>query len=100
MTIEEIRNKLATAVTTYDRKQSGKRFYNPYALGQYLARVAEVAADIERGAAVRPAIIAGFTGPLCNAVLRSVGESKALDSERSTSWTYCPITEGESNDGE
>jgi hypothetical protein len=91
--VETIR-KITHAVVAYDRKQATRKFYNRYALGQYLKRAAEVAADIERGAAVRPAIIAGFTGPLCNAVLRSVGESKALESERSTGWTYRPVTEG------
>lgn len=77
MSPDEIRFKLAQAVTTYDRKQATRKHYNRYALGQYLTRVAEVREDIERGATPRAAVLAGFTGPLLTACLRAIGEPKA-----------------------
>ena len=40
-TAELLHFKLVHAVTEYDRKQSTKRGYNPYALGQYLQRIQE-----------------------------------------------------------
>lgn len=93
------RDKLATAVTTYDRKQFGKRSYNVWALGQYLERVAGVAADIDRGADPRAAILAGFSGALCNACLRGVCLPIATAAEQcGTGFAYRPITEGPEND--
>ena len=70
----ELKNTLSQAVTRYDRKQSRKTHYNIYALPHYLARVADIVDDVENGADVQAAIIAGFTqGPLRNACLRALG---------------------------
>lgn len=78
----DIRSKLIHAVTAFDRGQAEKAakskrgYYNHYALGQYLARVADIVADIEGGATIAAAIEAGFTpGPLRNSCLKAVGEA-------------------------
>jgi hypothetical protein len=51
-------------------------------LGQYLARIDEVCADIAAGAAEADAISAAFTGTLRNALLKACGLKKS-DSEPS-----------------
>lgn len=80
------------AVTAYDRRESTKASYNRYALGIYLGRVDDVQRDIDAGASVRAAIVAGFTGILRDAVLRGVGEPKFSESEaESSSWAYQPV---------
>lgn len=87
-----IKHKLLHAVTQYDRKQSTKANYNHHALGIYMQRVDDVVADILSGATVRQAIIAGFSGPLCNAVLKAVGEPKVTQDETDrSSWVYRPV---------
>lgn len=82
--------RLVNAVTTYDRKQTGKRGFNPYALPQYLERAEEICADVAAGASVKAAICAGFTGPLRTACLRAVGESP--DRSENRSLLYSPAS--------
>lgn len=69
-----IRDKLISALTQYDEKQSKRKFYNPHALGIYFERVDDVMADIERGATVRQALLAGFNDRLLDVCLKAVGE--------------------------
>lgn len=69
-----IKDKLISALTQYDEKQSKRKFYNPHALGIYFQRVDEVMADIERGATVRQALLAGFNDRLLDVCLKAVGE--------------------------
>jgi len=76
------RQTLVHAATRYDEKQSKRPGHNPYALGQYLARIDEVCADIAAGAAEADAISAAFTGTLRNALLKACGLKKS-DSEPS-----------------
>ena len=66
------RAALIHAVTAYDRKQSGKRGHNLNALGIYFARVDDIMADLESGADLRQAVIAGFTGAVQAACLRAL----------------------------
>ena len=88
-----VHRKLVMALTEYDRKQAGKRGYNPYALGQYIARLHDIDADIENGAPVRDAIVAAFSGRLLDVCLRAVGEPKAqLSDRRSSSYCYRPAS--------
>jgi hypothetical protein len=68
-----INHTLVHAVIEYDRKQSTKRGYNHYALAIYLGRVEEIIEDIAAGADARSAIVAGFSGRLADACLRSLG---------------------------
>ena len=93
MSIEIITARLVGALTEYDRKQSTKRFYNPHALGIYLERCEQVIADIERGASVRDAVMAGFSDRLRDHILRALGESVATKQEAmSGSNVYRPVT--------
>jgi hypothetical protein len=90
MTTEEITRRLTHAVTEYDRKESSKKHYNRFALGQYFERIADIRADLDRGAEVRAAIVAGFTGRLLDVCLKSVGESTSVDAEQRGGWFYQP----------
>ena len=49
--------KLMHAVTEYDRKQSTRKGYNPYALPQYFAAVNDALADIAAGTSPRAALL-------------------------------------------
>lgn len=87
---------LVHAVTAYDRKQSPKRDYNIYALGQYLARVDEVLADIEAGANPFDAINAGFHGPLLRHIVKTVAKAHpnlapATMPKQEGAWRYQPV---------
>lgn len=84
------KDTLIHAVTAYDRKQSSKRGYNQYALGIYFQRIDEVCADIERGADVRAAIVAGFTGRLADHCLRALSLPITTNSEAFGSGIYQP----------
>ena len=93
----DIRSKLIHAVTAFDRGQADKAaeskrgYYNHYALGQYLARLDDVMADIANGATPLAAIEAGFTpGPLRNACLKAVGEA-ASNRESAGSYLGMPV---------
>lgn len=87
-----IRQTLVHAVTAFDRKQSTKRGYNIYALGQYLIRVDEVCADIDKGAETRAAIVAGFNGRLADACLRALNLPITSEDEcRNGPCCYTPV---------
>jgi len=84
-----IADKLAHAVTEYDRKEEEKhranpkrRYHNPYALGQYLQAVTNAVADIEQGVPLRKAITGHFTGRLLDRCLVAVGEPKSTNDEQ------------------
>jgi hypothetical protein len=88
-----IRTALVHAATRYDVRQSKGKRYNVYALAQYLTRIDDVCADIANGAAPRDAIVAGFSGPLLNAMLKAVFSDKATHNEiigYGKGWTYQP----------
>lgn len=70
-----LRDKLIHAATEYDRKQSTKRHYNPYALGAYFERIDEVCADIKSGKPMREALLDGFNDRLLTIMLKAVGEA-------------------------
>jgi hypothetical protein len=91
-----VRAALVHAATRYDERQSKGKRYNVYALAQYLTRIDDVCADIERGATPRDAIVAGFTGPLLNAMLKAVHADTASRDEMTglgKGWTYQPASE-------
>lgn len=69
----ETRVKLSMALTTYDRKQSTKRFYNPYALGLYLEALARCEELASKGHDLRLCLLNCFNGKLLDALLKSVG---------------------------
>jgi hypothetical protein len=70
-----MKQALIDCAVRYDNKQAPKPGYNPYALPQYLTRIDEVCDDIAAGAPVRDAIVAGFTGRLAAAMLKTVKAS-------------------------
>lgn len=69
--------RLAHYVTEYDRKQAKKRYYNPYALPQYLGRAQEVAKRADSMGALA-AIQSGFTGPLEAFLIRNLTKEGLL----------------------
>lgn len=73
MTLHE---KLVHAATEYDRKQSTKRHYNPYAIGHYFNAISKVHEDMDAGKTIRQAILLNFNGRLCDHMLKAVGEPK------------------------
>lgn len=88
-----LKDKLISAATAFDAKQSRKRFYNPCALGIYFERIDEVCADIERGADPRSAIMAGFSDRLLTAMLKAAGLPDFTRDEMLTGpLTYEPIS--------
>lgn len=98
MNATDLSRALVSAATRYDEKEQARArknpraHYNPYALPQYFARIEEVAANVKAGAEVRPAIIAGFSGSLRNAMLKAAGLPKFNPDtdDESRSWTYVP----------
>ena len=86
----QTRDKLISAVTQYDAKQSRKPGHNIYALPQYFERIDLVMADIEAGATPRRAILAGFTGRLADTCLKAIGEKPYARDEEPTSICYRP----------
>jgi hypothetical protein len=91
MESHEISLRLVNAVTTYDRKQSTKKYYNVYALAQYLKRVGEIVADIERGADVRKAVVTGFSGRIADACLKALQLPKSTRDEALGGMVYQPV---------
>ena len=90
-----IRAALVHAATRYDVRQSKGKRYNQYALGQYFKRIDEVCNDIGKGADPRAAIVAAFTGPLLNAMLKAIDASPASRDEMTGlgKYTYQPVTD-------
>lgn len=95
--MNDIRSKLVHAVTAFDRKQeeraakNPRNYYNVYALGQYLARVDDIMADIQNGATAQEAVIAGFSaGPIRNACLKAIGAA-ASNKDASGSYLGLPV---------
>jgi len=87
----ELKSTLSHAVTRYDRKQSHKPHYNIYALPQYLMRIDDIVTDVENGAEIGAAIVAGFTpGPLRNACLKAVG-CNVSNAQSSGSYRGMPV---------
>jgi hypothetical protein len=66
--------KMTLAVTEYDKKQSKRANYNPYALPQYFSAIENVDKDVAAGMALKDAIQANFIGRLCDVVLKSVNQ--------------------------
>ena len=75
------RVKLFNAMTEYDKKQSTKKGYNPYALSHYASALARTAEMVENGTELREAIIRCFLGRLQTALLKAVGASAATREE-------------------
>ncbi len=86
----ELKDKLSIALINYDGKQSKKRGYNCHALPIYLQRLDEVIEDIQNGASVRSAIVAGYSGRLAAALLKAAGESEYTEKDARGPMFYKP----------
>lgn len=69
-----IKDKLISAATQYDEKQSKKKYYNPYALGIYFQTIDSVMIDIENGFTPRQALIRRMCDRFLTHMLKSIGE--------------------------
>ena len=78
--IKTMHFKLAHAVTTYDRRASTRRGYNPYALGIYLGAV-ERACELMATMPARDAVKQCFNDRLLDACLKSIGETACTSEE-------------------
>lgn len=103
MTPEELVTLKATlkaALERYDDQQakramkSKRAHWNPSALRIYLERLDEIIADVKAGATPLHAIMAGFTGTLRSACLRSL-KLKEADATlpESREWHYVPASQ-------
>ena len=88
MTLNEIKSRLISAVTAWDRKQLSKKHHNPHALVIYIERVDEVMRDIESGTNPRAAIIRGFNDRLLDHCLRSLDMETASIEEHNSRICY------------
>ena len=70
-----LRRYMEDAISRHDIQESRKAGYNVHAMAQYETRLKEVMKDIENGAPIRDAIVAGFNGRLANALLKVAGQS-------------------------
>jgi hypothetical protein len=89
--MQTLNSKLKSFLTEYDRKESTKKHHNPYALGIYFERADDVSADVDAGADLRAAIVAGFTGRLCDFLLKKFGLSLLTKDESFGSGVYKPV---------
>jgi hypothetical protein len=83
--------KLKSFLTEYDRKQSTKKNHNPYALGIYFERADAVTADVDKGADLRAAIVAGFSDRLCDFLLKKFNLPVLTKDESFGSGIYRPV---------
>ena len=85
------KDKLISALTQYDARQAKRKGHNPYALGIYFQRVDDVMRDIESGADIRAAVVAGFTGRLADTCLRALDLPITTDAEQRGGYCYTPV---------
>lgn len=69
---EQLRAKLLNTLVEHDMKMSTRKFYNPYALGQYVAALQTATAKVNDGASVRDALSECFNDRLLAKLLRVV----------------------------
>lgn len=82
MTPEQVHTLVIHMLTQYDRKQAGKRNYNPYALAHYCRAAQEIEQDMHDGLPMRKAIVGHLCGRLLDLALKAVGESKSTNEEQ------------------
>lgn len=61
--------KLVSALTDYDRRESKKKWYNPWALGQCFAALERAESE---GGDIREALERNFSGRLLDKVLKAL----------------------------
>jgi hypothetical protein len=73
MTPHELSSKLIHAVIQHDIRQNKRKGYNHNALAQYMMRVDEVVAEVERGKDIGRALRHAFNDRLLTVCLKAVG---------------------------
>jgi len=77
MTVQEIdpriRFTLVMAITTYDRKESTKRYYNRYALGIMLRALDDAMSEVAEGTSLHRALYDHFNGRVLTALEKAAG---------------------------
>jgi hypothetical protein len=81
MSPQEAGMRIIMALTNYDRKQSTKRGYNPYALAHYCKAATDIEADLVSGVDMRKSITTRLHRPLVDHALKAVGLPKSTDDE-------------------
>ena len=90
--VMELRDILISALLAYDRRQATRAGYNRHAIALYLERLDDVMGDIQRGAPIRDAIVAGFNGRLAQALLKATGQTAYTETDARGSGIYSPVT--------
>jgi hypothetical protein len=70
--IMDFHSQLDHYLTQWDIKQSTKRGYNPFALGIYLERAADLASDVAQGATISDAIDVHFCDRIAGCIRSSL----------------------------
>ena len=65
--------KLVTAINKYDERQAKMKYYNRYALPQYLAAIQKVREEVASGKTLARALYDNYNGRLLSALEKSVG---------------------------
>lgn len=71
--MNDIRPRLLHIVTEYDRRQSKRKGYNPYALAHYCRAIGNVMEAIGNGEPIEQALKHGFCGSLLRHVAKKLG---------------------------
>jgi hypothetical protein len=66
---EALRWRLLNALTEHDRRESKKKFYNPYALGQYCQALNRLERYVNAGHDLRLSMLNTFNGKLLDKML-------------------------------
>lgn len=91
--LQRIKFDLIHVATRHDAKEAKKAHHNKWALSQYFARIDDICADIEKGANVRDAVIAAFTGRLLRNCLKQLNLPELKDGEHTKrAWFYVPAS--------
>ena len=77
--LRDIRARLLLILTNYDKRQSNKRGYNPYALGHYCRGIGEVCEALDNGEAIESALKKSFCGSLLRHIAKKLGVNHTYD---------------------
>lgn len=85
MSPAEVRARVVMALTEYDRKQQGKRGYNPYALAHYCRAAQDIEASMKADMADRGPrhwVLMTLCGKVADVALKAIGEGRATAEEK------------------
>lgn len=68
-----LEQQLSHIVTRWDRRQSTRKGYNPYALAIYLGRCEDIAREVAAGATLQKALEDNFNDRLLDFVKKAMG---------------------------